>query len=107
MAEQIDLTTPIQTPNLTGYRVLKLSLFRGFTSQDSTIDITLIANVGGQLFNYTYSGPTAFNLIFALNTANLQTKSLERRILERLVADGILIGSVNGTPNQTPDPTPW
>jgi hypothetical protein len=37
-------------------------------------------------------------LITALNKANLSTTSLERRILQRLIADGHLAGSVTGTP---------
>ncbi len=39
------------------------------------------------------------NAMVALNTANLSIKSPQRRILERLVADGKLTGSIAGTPD--------
>jgi hypothetical protein len=36
-------------------------------------------------------------LIIALNKANLSVKSLQRRILEKLVADGRMDGTISGT----------
>jgi hypothetical protein len=41
----------------------------------------------------------ALNLMIALNKANLTVKSLQRRVLEQLAADGLLAGSVTGTPD--------
>ena len=45
-----------------------------------------------------YKGDTATTLMRALNKADLSVKSLQRRILERLVVDGKLpAGAVTGT----------
>jgi len=44
-----------------------------------------------------YTGSEALMMINALNTANLSTKSLRRRILERLQADGVVpVGTITG-----------
>lgn len=43
--------------------------------------------------------PTGAVLIAGLNVANLSTRSLVRRIYERLLADGHLAGTVAGSPD--------
>ncbi len=48
---------------------------------------------------FRYEGSIAMTLLLALNTANLTIKSLERRVLERLIADGLLAGAVTGLPD--------
>jgi len=58
------------------------------------------------LKEFRYGGPAgtdadrtkAHNLMVALNKANLTIKSLQKRILEQLTTDGLLLGTVNGTP---------
>lgn len=92
-AEQLDLTTPIQAPSVTSYRVIALSM----VWPTGDIAITLADPLGGtQTFSYT--GADGVALMQTLNTANLSVKSLHKRILEKLVADGKLTGTVSGTP---------
>lgn len=91
--EQLDLTTPITAPSTTNYKVTHLAM--EWTS--GVIDITLADNQG-RTQTYTYNGAEGQALMLALNTANLSVKSLQRRILEKLVVDGKLIGTISGTP---------
>jgi hypothetical protein len=44
----------------------------------------------GKMYVGTYSGAEATQLMQTLNTANLTTKSLQKRVLEKLQADGKL-----------------
>ena len=88
--EQLDIT-PVQPPALTTYTIDSLHLNWG----QSAIDITLKDNLGATL---TFSYGNAAALMLALNTANLSIKSLYRRVLERLIADGKIAGTISGTP---------
>ena len=92
MSEQLDIT-PVQPPACTTYKLDSLTLNWG----QSSIDITLRDNLG-QTQTFSYGDATAASMMQALNTANLSTKSLYRRVLERLVADGKIVGTVSGTP---------
>lgn len=93
MAEQIDLTTPIQPPSVANYSVESLLLDWG----GAKIIIVLKDNTGA-LVTFTYTNSTATNLIVALNKANLTSNSLQRRIFTQLIADGKLSGTVSGSP---------
>jgi len=65
--------------------------------------VIVVDNVGARIeVNYSDEdgGLTTATLLAALNTANLSTKSLQKRVLERLIADGKLPpGAVSGTPD--------
>lgn len=92
MAEKLILTTPI---SITGLEVMELNL----SKRHKFIHVIVVDDAGNET-ECVYDGATAVNLIKALNKANLTIKSLERRILEQLVADGKLVsGAVNGTPD--------
>lgn len=55
---------------------------------------------GGKRMELTYSGDSALVLLRTLNKADLSVKSLHRRIMERLQADGLVgAGVVAGTPD--------
>lgn len=97
MAERLDLTTPVTTPTLNNWRVLRLNLYKGLVVAEANVDIHLIGDNNAR-FNYVYSGQTAYDMILFLNKANLSVQSLERRVLSRLIADGIISGTVSGTP---------
>lgn len=43
--------------------------------------------------------PKATNLMKALNTANLTTNSLHKRVINQLMTDGLVSGTVAGTPD--------
>ena len=92
MPEQIDLTQPDGAePGTPMYRVSALVI--NVDTGSLVIDV-VGANGKHRSFVYTNVGPT----IAALNTANLSVKSLQRRILEKLIADGKLSGAISGTP---------
>lgn len=87
--EQLILTAPITT-----YRVMRLHL----DWEHKVIQITL-RGPAGEAAEVTYLGDVAEQMLRTLNTANLSTKSLHKRILERLILDGKLIGTIDGVPD--------
>ena len=91
--EQVDLLDPVQPPAVSNYRISRLSL----DWDSACIDILLRDNVGGTV-TATYSGQEATDMMLILNTANLTTNSLHKRTLNKLIADGKLIGTISGTP---------
>jgi glycine cleavage system pyridoxal-binding protein P len=94
MAEQLDLTTPLVPPTRTTYTVIRLLL----DWNASVISITVRGSDGLDTVA-EYTGATAVTLMNQLNKVDLGVKSLQRRILERLVTDAKLpTGTVSGTP---------
>jgi len=91
-AEQLDLTTPITN---SAYRVIGLNL----DWEGATIAIFLRCVATSQPLTFIYTGATATNLMVTLNKANLSTNSLHKRILQYLVTDGKLTGTVSGSPD--------
>ena len=89
MGEQTDLTVPAAS-----VRVTMLTL----NFKESTIIIGLTSDQGAELTHFI-GGATAQALMIALNKAPLDTKSLHRRIMEKLIADGVLAGTISGTPD--------
>ena len=92
--EQLDLTTPIVPPATTYYQVVRLVL----DWYGQYIEIGL-RGPNGELQTHGYSGGTAKTLMTQLNTLDLSTTSLQKRILNRLIADGVVIGTVSGAPD--------
>jgi hypothetical protein len=90
MAEQITTTIPA---SLVSLRVVKVHL-----NMDSE-SIFIELNGGGVSRNFSYRGEEAVTMMTALNKANLSIKSLQRRIIERLISDGKLDGIIDGTPD--------
>ena len=94
--ETLTLTTPETTPAITttDYRVIYLHLdFEGARI------VIHVRGTNNERRQFDYTGDTATQMMIALNKANLSIKSLQRRILERLAADGLLSGTVNGVPD--------
>lgn len=98
MAERIDLTTPI--PSAARWFVQSLTVRRGMTASggvitpnpsDSQITVGLLAE-NGQVKVWDWTGAPADTLIIALNKANLSTTTLNKRILDKLIADGVIAG---------------
>ena len=97
MAEQIDLTAPYDPTPVTASKfvIARLDLnWRG-----ASIVIEVYDSVSGLSRTFTYEGATATNLMVALNKANLSTKSLQKRVLEQLIADGKMAGTISGSPD--------
>ena len=95
MAEILTLTTPIAQPSRTTYRVQRLTL----DWDAAAIRIDLLGS-DGVVVNASYDGAVALALMTTLNSANMSTTSLHKRILQKLQTDGILpAGTVSGTPS--------
>ena len=93
--EQVDLTTPITKPAITNYKIDSLVL----NWSGGIITITLFNPVSGEKPVFSYYGVTATALMNILNKTDLSVKSLQKRIFEKLIADGKIIGMVSGTPD--------
>lgn len=94
MAEQLDLTTPeVVNKVTTNYRVTFLLL----DWQLLKIVIHTMSNLGEKK-EFTYNGQAASDYMKTLNTGNFSVNSMHKRILQRLSADGLLVGTVSGTP---------
>lgn len=94
--ETLILTSPEVIPQIvtTDYRVSSLLL-----DTERARIVILLRGTNGERKQCEYEGADATTLMTALNKTNLATKSLHRRILERLVADGKIDGAVNGSPD--------
>ena len=103
MAESITLTTPIDGRSAIG--ILRPCLV-ALDVMNGRVTIQLREWVGGAFVQdgrfreFTYDAgttPTGASLITALNKANLATISLEKRIMNQLLASGFVAGTVAGT----------
>lgn len=107
--EELVLTTPEVKPEevKNKYKVMSLLMDHEYAvviapppapSETGLFRIQLKDNLGG-IIMHQYTGKAATDYIKFINTANFTTKSLHKRILERLSADGIIPGTVTGTPD--------
>lgn len=94
MAEQLDLSTPSTPPTLTYWQVVYLEL--NWVSQSIRIGLL---GTNQETAQHNYNGDEATTLMAQLNKADLSIKSLQRRILERMLAEGVLEGTISGTPD--------
>lgn len=102
--EELVLTDPVVEPEkiTSTYRVTSVTLCIEppdvFNLPEPAVVIDLRDNHNGR-FQHMYLGDQAVTMIKQLNTANLSTKSMHKRILEKLSTDGVLPGTVTGTPD--------
>jgi hypothetical protein len=102
--EELVLTDPVVIPSTTTAKYHVISILMDMETRippspdPGCIVINLRDNNNVQS-NYQYTGAPAITMIKSLNTANLTTKSMHKRILEKLSADGLLPGTVTGTPD--------
>ena len=95
-AEQVDLTTPDQVQAGTStYSVAQLTL----DWEHGRIVIRLVGDNGERKEVVFGDADNARAMMRALNKTDLSTVSLHRRIMERLIADGHLAGSISGAPD--------
>ena len=66
-----------------------------FSPGDSVVTATLIG-LNGEKMTYTWRGATADANIIALNKMNLSTITLNKRIMNLLISDGVLPGTATG-----------
>jgi hypothetical protein len=93
MAEQLDLSAPEAPPSNSSYRVVRLIL--DWEAPHVQIELR---GANGETRVFVYTDAVARTMMRALNIADLSVKSLQRRILERLVLDGNLAGQITGIP---------
>jgi hypothetical protein len=94
MPEQLDLTNPIAPPPITHYRVVLLEL-----NWELPRIVIGLQGPNREESRHTYVDATALALMRALNKANLSTTSLQKRVIQQLVADGKLAGTISGSPD--------
>ena len=90
--EILTITSP--PPQQTTWRVNEVY----FNWDAQSIQIGL-KGTNGEAKHHTYSGATAASLMVSLNKANLSTTSLHKRIINQLVSDGVIAGTVSGSPD--------
>lgn len=88
------LTISSPPPQQTTWRVNEVY----FNWDAQSIQVGL-KGTNGEAKHHAYTGATAQSLLVSLNKANLSTTSLHRRIINQLVSDGIIAGSVSGSPD--------
>lgn len=90
--EHVTLTTPV-TQTVDSYRVGAIC----FDRDAARIDVRLTdPDTGKQVF---FKYEDALPLIRQVNKANNSTISMEKRIMNKLIADGKIDGSVSGVPD--------
>lgn len=102
--EQFNLTTAETVPakSTAIYKVVGINL----DWEQKFIGIKLRGE-NNEIKVFTYGGSSsddasrtkAINLMIAFNKVNLSVKSLHKRIIEQLVSDGLLTGTITGTPD--------
>ena len=92
--EKVMLTTPV--PAATEYQIVGITL-RWAANDRCSISVTLNPNAGESI-SHSYSGAPACVMLRALNKADLSTVSLQRRILNQLITDKVIAGTVEGSP---------
>jgi hypothetical protein len=105
--EELVLTDPIVIPGTTSakYRVVSLTLnheaimLAGGEPMPPGLVLIDVRDNNNVLSHYRYEGQVAQDYIKFLNTANFTVKSMHKRILEKLSADGYLPGTVEGVPD--------
>jgi hypothetical protein len=93
--EQINLTSPVvaDPAQATTFRVAALWL--NWDGAEIVVHVT--DGTVRKVFRYT--GSTATALMTALNKANLTSNSLHKRIINQLISDGYLSGTISGSPD--------
>lgn len=94
--EELVLTEPV-TATRAKYKVISLTFDLNHPS-GGLVGIRLEDNLGVPFF-HSYDGQAAKDYIKFVNTANFTTKSLHKRILERLSTEGVIPGTVTGAPD--------
>lgn len=102
--EELTLTDPVVVPAKTTnkYHVVSFTMNHELVMPPETVGGAIFIELkdnNDERSSYSYVGQEARQLIQFLNTANLTTKSMHKRILEKLSNDGKLPGTVTGTPD--------
>lgn len=93
--ELVTLTSPVVTTKSTVH-----VSYIGFAIDAGTIIVELKDNNGvitAKVYDATTT-PTGASLLTTVNTSDNRTVSLIKKVYNRLIADGVITGSVSGTP---------
>lgn len=94
-AERIDLTAPDQVRSGTSsYQIVSVH----FEWDRGRIEINLVGE-NGETKSIAYDDPEGRALMVAMNRMDFSSVSLQRRIMNKLLADGHLVGAVSGIPD--------
>jgi hypothetical protein len=103
--EELQLTDPVVVPEKVTdkYKVIALTMALESAmplpnTDPGHLQIQLKDNLGA-FSTFSYNGTEATDLIKWINTANFSVTSLHKRILQKLSADGKLVGTVIGVPD--------
>lgn len=106
MSELFTISNPIVIPEKRTaiYHVIFIGLY-----WEQSFIVIHLRGENGETEEFSYGGiipgrtqidrDIAQQMMIGLNKANLSLKSLQRRILERLVADGHIQGNISGAPD--------
>lgn len=97
MAEKIALASPETKPSNTSYSLDHIS----FDLRRRAITVQLLGD-NGEAITKTYdhsTTPTGATLFTQVNTSDNRTVSMVKKVYARLIADGVLAGTVSGTPD--------
>lgn len=101
--ERIDLTTPIVKTDTTDCRLDFFTVDPDLPTRANDRVLVLLLCNNGDVISKQYDGsstPTGKTVISSLNTANFSSPnpSLIKRIYTRLMLDGVITGTVTGSP---------
>jgi len=99
--EELVLTDPVVIPGVTKSKFHIISLTFGMEGGPDTPPAIVSINLRDDNnipHHHAYTGQEAQDFIKFVNTGNFTTKSLNKRVLEKLSTDGILPGTVTGAP---------
>lgn len=95
--EIVTLTTPVTPPTTTTCHVERVTL----DIDKLTIAVSVLCPPTGTNTVKTYDNstvPTGSTLLHALNTANFSVNSLIKAVYNRLITDGVIVGTISGPP---------
>ena len=96
MAEILTLATPVVRVAVNGFTISRIALV---WEAPSHVTVDLLGDDGVERRSFAWTGAEAVVLLTAFNVVNLSTKSLHKRVFERLISDGYLSGTITGVPN--------
>jgi hypothetical protein len=102
--EELELTDPVVVPEKVTHKYRVVSLLLNMETVTTPLGDPGLLNIqlrdnNQETTSYQYVGADAVDLIKWINTANFTTTSMHKRILQKLSNDGLLPGTVTGTPD--------
>lgn len=94
--EIVTLTTPVVKPSTNSCNVDVITL----DVINSRIVINLVCNNNERIAKQydSFTNPTGATLLHALNIGNFSTNSLMKAVYNRLITDGVIVGTISGVP---------